>query len=392
MPSTAFHLEYSMFRTSGFFALVALASTLAMSSLPAQGANITVTDSSCGSFTATPDGQGNIAIVCGNGGSGVPSGCSVTGPTTGSVGQSITLGVSCTSGGAPTGWQWGGGHCAGVATATCAGTESSAGAVTYTVIPSNSSGAGAQVSKQVTWSVGAVAPSGCSLTPATTNLPAGGGSVTLTANCTGGTVPITHTLAGGAFNNMSAQQTTLGVGVQFTANVSASSTISGTASNGGGSTSDGSASITVGGGGGGGYANCTAQGFTAVGTQTLTWGQSVQLTQSGPNPGQVWVLAITPPIGTVASNNLGAIQAAEYGGNSITKQMTLSTTPCDFATPLKQSNGTTTRMYYDVVGRGGMMTPGTTYYISIRNWSLDFNNWSCDSTCGTAVMLNTAPN
>jgi len=89
-----------------------------------------------------------------------PSGCSIQGPTTGTINSSIALTAACSGGGAATQWTWTGGHCQGVATQSCTGTETQAGPVTYNVVAGNQEGNAAMASSTVTWSAQSGPPSG----------------------------------------------------------------------------------------------------------------------------------------------------------------------------------------------------------------------------------------
>ena len=254
---------------------------------------------------------------------------------------------------------------------------------------------------------GSVAPGGCTLTPANTTLAAGGGNVTLTALCTSGTLPINFTLAGGPFNGQTGVQSSANVGAQFTANVTASTTIGGSASN-GSSAGLANAAITVGssgggGGGGAGFANCTNQGFTAIpaGGATVTWGTGMQAFSSqagtfGDGNSTVWVFKIAVPAGTPNTTVPGRFTVAEFGSFATSRQMTVSTLPCDFRPrdingnngPLAvQGDGTTVSLYWGVGAHQSYwagMTAGQTYYISVRNWGSGTGN-SCGGNC-TALM------
>ena len=83
--------------------------------------------------------------------------------------------------------------------------------------------------------------------------------------------------------------------------------------------------------------------------------------------------------------------------------MTISTQACDFRAkdysgvngPLAVSNGTTVSVSYAVAtpfifGPAGL-TPGQTYYVSVRNWQLDPTPQnSCPSNCNAQMALDPA--
>jgi hypothetical protein len=81
----------------------------------------------------------NQVLACGTG-SGLPSGCTIVGPTTGTVNQNITLTSQCSGGGAATSWLWYGGGCGGKTTPNCVVKETFVVNVTYYVVASNASG------------------------------------------------------------------------------------------------------------------------------------------------------------------------------------------------------------------------------------------------------------
>ena len=102
---------------------------------------------------------------------------------------------------------------------------------------------------------------------------------------------------------------------------------------------------------------------------------------------------------------------SEFGGLPTTRQMTISSLPCDFRAtdfrgvngPLTSSNGSTASISFlavpaDQVGTTGTvadLVPGRTYFVSVRNWSVDLNQGaggvSCPvgSTCD--AIFNYAP-
>jgi hypothetical protein len=185
-----------------------------------------------------------------------------------------------------------------------------------------------------------------------------------------------------------------------------------TPSNATGSGNTASATVTVGGGPPppppGGLANCTAQGLTVVSGSAIptTWGTGGvwYSSQAGAfGDGAVWVFALTVPAGTAASSTNGFFTISEFGTQPTPRQLTISAQACDFrgwdysgaAGPLGScNNGTSCRVLYAAAdgppsfanlfsGIAGL-TPGTTYYISARNWSS--SGTSCGGSNCTAVM------
>ncbi len=367
-------------------AMLAAAMLAAPMSASAQtGATVTFNNPNCTGYalTGTPPNQTLTCIT----GSGVPTGCTITGPTSGTWGTPITLTSSCTGGGAATQWAWTGGTCAGVTTQSCSAVETSVASRTYTVTASNASGTGTPVAQTtVAWGQGGGGvPSGCTLTPATQTIGAGGGILGLTAQCTGGTLPITHTFTGAIVGSW--QQTSYPAGIFIQNNYTQTTSVNVATSNSAGVGPTSTASIVVGTGGGSGLANCTANGFTTVipaGGATATWGQAFSTPSSsagnfGPGDTTVWVYKLTVPAGT-GFTSFGRFTISEYTEGPTPRQLSISTLPCDFrprditgvSGPLALcSDGTTCEVYYGVTGPNSAaagLTAGNTYYISARNW------------------------
>jgi len=249
---------------------------------------------------------------------------------------------------------------------------------------------------------GSPPPAGAPTCGITTNvpnntLPSGGGTVTVAMNCSGGTPPYTY-----KWNGLK------DITQSVTYSISVTTTFAATATDSAGQANTQSVTVTVssGGGGGGGAAglgNCTNQGMSVLGggQTNVSWAGGGNWPSSPNNFGDasVWVFQITPPAGTAPSTTLGRFAVSEYGGPPTFRQMTISTLPCDFRAkdytgatgPLSVSNGTTATIDYGVgtpqfFGGIAYLTAGTTYYVSVRNWSVDLNSWSCGQTACNAVM------
>ena len=368
------------------------------------GSTVTFTNPNCTGYalTGTPPNQTLTCIT----GSGIPTNCTINGPTTGTWGTAITLTSSCTGGGAATSWVWTGGTCAGVTTQSCSAIESVATSRTYTVTASNGSGAGNLATTTVTWSQGGSAgvPSGCTLTPATQTVtfPAVLG---LTAQCSGGTLPITHSFTGAIVGTW--QQTSYSTGIFIQNNYTQATSVSVATSNsaGIGPTSTASISGAGGGGGGGGLANCAAQGLTVMpaGGATATWGQAFSTPSTsagnfGPGDQVAWVYKLTVPAGT-GFTSFGRFVISEYAELPTPRQISISTQACDFrprditgaSGPLALcSDGQTCEVYYGVTGPSSAaagLTAGTTYYISARNWQSPGQS-SCGNQHCNAIMAH----
>jgi hypothetical protein len=327
--------------------------------LAAQAGGITLNDSNCDSFSLSgPAGSQVLTCVVSN----APTGCSIQGPSTGSNGNSITLTAICATG-SPTIYAWTGGNCTGLATQSCAAVDTNV-TRNYSVVISNAIGPGQPnpATKSVVWSASVpVKPSGCSISADVNPLPAGGGTVHLTANCTGGDPVDTWNWSG----------TSSSTGNTGTASITASTAFSVTATNGGG---NGTASLTVnvGGGGGGGPISCS--GF--LNTNVLVLGMPIDSNRTL-NMGvlDAGVVQFTPSAG----NTTGQIILSTAGNNAATHHdFVLSSQPCDFVGIKAFVNAGAPTIRFTISPTGGSGTnlkAGQTYYINVRN--------NVDSGCAT---------
>jgi hypothetical protein len=139
-----------------------------------------------------------------------------------------------------------------------------------------------------------------------------------------------------------------------------------------------------------------------------TWGQALSVASSasgsfGDGNSSVWVFRLTVPADRPPSGTIGRFSLWEFGGAATFRQMTLSTEACDFRNkdysgvngPLAVSNGTTVTVSYAVAtpfifGPAGL-TPGQTYYVSVRNWQLDPTPQnSCAGNCTAQMNVDPA--
>jgi hypothetical protein len=377
-------------RTSA--ALASAAMVLGFAASPVHAGNITLSDSNCDSFalSGTAPNQTLSCIV-----SNAPSGCTISGPTSGTINIPITLTATCATG-SPNAWSWTGGNCAGQTTQSCAANSASVGQVTYTVTPRNNIGAGNTPSSTVTWSnTPPAAPTGCTLGASATSLPVGGGPVTLTASCATG-APTSYAWTG---NNLPTPTTNPVASTSITA----TTTFTVTPSNSGGNGNTASVTVTV---AGSVLGLCgPPNNFTVLPMLDATWGQQASWqSNAGGNFGDntVWLFRLVVPPGTPISSIIGTFTAAENQGPNTFRQLTISTQACDFRQkdytgvngPLAMSNGTTVSISYGVAtpfifGPAGL-SAGQTYYISVRNWQLDPTpQSSCGQTSCNAVMNDT---
>jgi hypothetical protein len=353
-------------RTSAALASAAMAFAFVAS--PVQAASFTFSDSNCDSFTL--NGSVLSCVV-----SNAPTGCTIAGPTVGTINTPITLTAQCATGSA-TSWAWTGGNCQGLTTQSCSANSLVAATIPYSVTPSNAIGAGNTPTKTVVWSATLpVAPSGCTLTVDKPSLPVGGGVVLLTAACSGGGAPTSYAWSG---NNLPTPTVTS----QVSTTVTTTTSFSVTPSNATGPGNTANVSVTVAG---------TALGLCGQYGNVLpiinaTWGQqsSWHSQDSGAfGDNAVWVFKLTVPPGTANSINAGSFTTAEFNGPNTPRQLTISPTACDFrARDFTGANGpmvicqdgTSCQLSYSVSvpkGFGGIagLTAGQTYYINVRNWS-----------------------
>lgn len=363
------------------FACTALLSAFAVIS-PVNAGSITLSDPNCDSFTlgGTPGNQTLSCVV-----SSVPV-CTVNGPGSAQINTSVTLTAQCSP--AATSYAWTGGNC--TTGQTCNATESSAVTRNYTVTGTNNTGAGSpSAALNVQWSNAPPAvPSGCTLTPNPASLPAGGGSVTLTAACSGGGAPTNFVWTGGTIPSS-------GTSAQVVTSVTASTTFTVRPSNGGGNGNLASTTVTVAGaGGGGGAISCPGYSSTIVLNLNYAVGvQSKANTTSGFGNSDIVVAKFTT--GTLSNYGKGGfLNAVEIADGPITRTAALSTTPCDLTPP--GVNNTATNIAWPQINfsapnsYGTPLQSNTTYYFNIVNRTSAVGAATCtnsDGNCPVAVTL-----
>src|SRR5690349_3628379 len=170
--------------------------------IAAQAASITINAANCASYTTSADQSGNVTIACvPANGTGPLTGCQIQGSSNASFGTPDSLTAVCSGGAQPTNWSWAGGSCANNTTQGCQANETgtSSFSQTYTVTVGNGINSVTTPGFPVQWSPPSAAkPSGCSVTPSPSSLPATGGSVSLTAQCTGGN-PVSWVWSGATY-------------------------------------------------------------------------------------------------------------------------------------------------------------------------------------------------
>ncbi len=182
-----------MFRTliSAAAACATLAGLCLVAPMTAN-AQIQIVDPNCTAGWALSGTVGSQVLTCQTGGSGPPTGCSISVAGTPNVGQSITLTAACSGGGAATSWAWSG--ACSPANSQCTASVGAAGPQTYSVVVSNNAGPGTPnpASTTVQWVAGGgtTAPTGCTASASPAGpLAAGGGATTVSVTCSGGSSP-----------------------------------------------------------------------------------------------------------------------------------------------------------------------------------------------------------
>ena len=318
------------------------------------------------SLTGTPPNQ---VLTC-NIGSAPPGGCSIQGSTNGLIGTPVTLTAVCSSGTTPFTFAWSGGSAASCGnTQACSVSDSAT--TTYSVAISNAQGAFTpSPTKTITWSNTPIGPSGCAVNPTPSSLPVGGGTVSLSMDCSTGS-GLSYSWTGGFAANSTSQQ--------VSGNVTATTTFSATASNAGGSVTK-SATVTV--ATGGGPISCS--GYLNTNVITMNWGALATNLNAPMGPLDATVVKFTTgPNATtgrlVASNSPNA-------NPSTTHDFVLSATPCDFGdtgTAIKTQLGAgSAALGFSIAGsRAPTLSTNTTYYINIRNSAGGFGCAASGSSC-----------
>ena len=103
----------------------------------------------------------------------------------------------------------------------------------------------------------------------------------------------------------------------------------------------------------------------------------------------VWVVQLNVSPAAVRGT-FGRATVAEFDGPSTPRDTTISTIPCDFRAtdptgasgPISRSTGTTTNNSFAIgspMPGTPALQPGQTYYLNVRNWSVDTHSVSCPS-------------
>ncbi|MEO8485283.1 MAG: hypothetical protein ABI585_03000 [Betaproteobacteria bacterium] len=311
----------------------------------------------------------------------VTTDCVITGAASAAPGSNVLLTASCPT---STTITWSGGSCAGITGATCTANEAGTGSVTYTADGNNS----APDTHAVNWTNSTVAPTGCSLSAS----PSSGGpaaqNVTLTAACSSGTTPIALAWSGasgtgGCPTTMGTLSTTCTINA-VAANATWNVNFSNSASN-----NTKSASYSYSQGGGGSFAGCGG-GDLKIDSQ---WGNLVIGTADwGTFGGNIVSVRVQVPTSFLAGG-VRTSSWAEFQDGGAPREAVFSTAACDFsdANALKLGGwpahvfGNQVSFKYKPPGSSGTaytLTPGSVYYINIRNAYTSGGNSCTSGSCG----------
>lgn len=99
------------------------------------------------------------------------------------------------------------------------------------------------------------------------------------------------------------------------------------------------------------------------------------------------------PSNAAPSTAAGRVSVAEYSGPPTVRWLTLSARECDFTAPLSQAFGTTATVSFSVSNPAlaQSLTPGATYFLSVRNYDLSAMRGSCFISACNLILDASAP-
>jgi hypothetical protein len=326
--------------------------------------------------------------MCSPGAASGPPSCSlVASDSAPIVGSSITLTALCDAG--TTSYVWSGCTSTG---STCTATSSSTGLRTYSVVGANALGAGAPANVNVFWSELPPAPV-CNVSVTTnSDLPVVGSLAMLTASCGGNPTGYQWTGCRSGTATCLVRGTVPGTQVYSVV-----------ASNAGGASAPASGTVNWQSGASTPPGFCgqypsflySALDWASVNVYTSSYVDLPAFAWNG-----VWVIKFTVDPNAVRGTG-GRLSVSEFAGPSTSRDSTLSSSACDFRTtdrtgvngPLSRSNGSTTTNDFVIGSPTGStpgLQPGQTYYLNVRNVSIENGTISCPQSlqrCDALVNL-----
>ena len=390
-----------------------LAAFALFATLPGHAASIAFSNPSCNSFTFSDLGSGTFSVSCNL--PSVPVCTLAASTTTPTIGTPVALTATCSD--SPFGWIWTGTAAScGTSSSKCNDTQTAAGPKTYTVFAGNSVGRGPIASVTVNWSQPTNPPSGCTVTrttPSNGTLPTGGGSITLTASCSGGSQPTSWNWRK---NGQATAITSSTYSETLPANTqNAATTYSYDAQACIGTTcTPFTAPVTTVVVGGVAPVGFCGQ-YSDVRFIDLIWGSHVDTSASVTiNSGTVLVgRLVVPASATSPIDGPGLLSVVEFQGPTADRLMSISTQSCDFRGyvpgsnhpaadpsgangPLAWAAGVTTSNQFLLAGDPpGMfpvkplLTPGQTYYVNLRTIIFGTGQNSCwTGNCDVRITVN----
>jgi hypothetical protein len=304
------------------------------------------------------------------------------------VGDSVILTALCD--GNATAYAWTGCISTG---STCTATSSSIGLRTYSVVGSNAVGPGAPALVNVFWS--AVPPPPACNVSVTTNSdrPVVGSLAMLSASCSG--IPTSYKWSGCSSNSATCL-------VHGTAPGAQAYTVIPSNAGGAGPPASGTVNWQA--------SPSPPPGFCgdvpSILYSAVDWAQVSISTDAYTDPpafawNGVWIIKFTVPA-SAQTGTAGRLTVSESAGPGTSRDSTLSSVPCDFRPvdytgvhgPLSRNNGTTTTNSFVVgspmIGTAGL-APGQTYYLSVRNYSIENGSISCQATQRCDALVTFVP-
>ena len=385
-------MRYIRFLISAVAAVVYASSYSAF----AQGATVTFNDPNCASWSMTQNGS-SFTLTC------QALSCSISAfPTSPLPTDPVTLLANCAGATTSTTYSWtklsGPLACpappASGNPASLAAADATATGCVYRVAATDATTGSGAATVTVNWTTTPPAsPSGCSITPNPSSLPNTGGSVTLTAVCTGNTNSSTtwqFTKGGANFGGVSTGASGTSTSDSLAANTGTAATTTTygmVVTNAGAPSTSVTNTVTVAGTGGGGgsfdLSACTAQGYTGRGVDIPYPVSANSARVFTPNlgnfgPNEMIVVRFVAP--TSETTPGATIVASEYSSYAPAFRLaTLSTKPCEVAPStaitasiLGSTISQAPNFSMALNGTGGFsypikLTPGATYYVNYVN-------------------------